>query len=442
MLFILYFVILSNVIQYNNKDYIIGDNIMMKKDQEYVSYSINSSTALNMVTQIRVKQLATESAQNLLNKEIIKKFEESKDISGEYLVKQIKANLSEWLEYIKEVNAKFATKEALENVGYPIKFNKTALQLKMALDWVNNSEDKDIDLFQNLKNSIFYNNLNNNVESDKLPLLKSSSDSVFWGNENPSVSTVLLYSIASTIDAETKIGTQTKLDKLVGAATFYPFFKEGYKIDASNNPFVFEDGFLLFGDYQFGGHRYFSNEHPNLGQRIIYPEDCSSAVGKATNLTEKQIVGINTRAIADAYKNKDNEYKYNAITSSEQGLLDYEKIELGDIYLRNGHTNIVYSKDNYGNLDSLEFNRDLEAETGQRTLGGGINKYKLFDINKNIVDKNEPHMYILRSGISGLMEECSLPYLLTKIDTQYNKFYEEGHDLSVIGDCDTFLGYV
>ncbi len=412
----------------------------MKKSQEHASYSIDSLPVFNMVTQIRVKQLATASTQNLLNKEIIEEFEELKDVSSESLVKQIKANLSEWLEYIKEVNAKFAPKESLENLGYPIKFNKTELQLKMALDWLNNCEDKDIDIFQNLKNSIFHNGLTNNVEPDKLPFLQKPSDSVFWGNENPSVSTVLLYSIASTIGAETKIGTQIKLDKLVGAATFYPFFKKGYKIDVSNNPFVFEDGTLLLGDYQYGGHRYFSNEHPNLGQSIIYPEDCSSAVGKATNLTEKQIVGINTRSIADAYKNKENEYKYKAITSSEHGL-DYEKIELGDIYVRGGHTNIVYSKDNYGNLESLEFSRNLEADFGKRVSGGGINRYDLFEINKNILDKNDAHMYFLRSDAPPIKEESNLVHLLGRIDSVYDKFYAGGEFLGAIGDCNEFFGY-
>jgi hypothetical protein len=73
--------------------------------------------------------------------------------------------------------------------------------------------------------------------------LQAPSDSAFWRNENPSVSSVLLYSIASTLEIS------IKPDGLMGAATFYPFFKQGYTINGiENNPFVFENGAILFGD--------------------------------------------------------------------------------------------------------------------------------------------------------------------------------------------------
>lgn len=260
---------------------------------------IKSIPDAHMSEQIRTKQLATKSTQEKLNTAIIKKLQEIQDISGEALTKQIAENLSGWLELVKGVNGLFSPKEELENVGYPIKFNKTALQLEMALKWV---AQRDLDIINDLEHSVLYNSLSNVNGIDQLPALQAPSDSAFWGNENPSVSSVLLYSIASTLEIS------IKPDGLMGAATFYPFFKQGYTINGiENNPFVFENGAILFGDYQFGGHRYFSNEYPNLGQRLFSPEDCSSAVGKANHLTERQIVGINTGALRAAYTDPTNE---------------------------------------------------------------------------------------------------------------------------------------
>ena len=386
---------------------------------------ITSIPAAHMSTQIRIKQLATKSTQEKLNAAIIKKLQEMQDISGEALTKQIAENLSGWLELVKGVNVLFSPKEELENVGYPIKFNKTALQLEMALKWV---AQRDLGIINDLEHSVLYNSLSNVNGIDQLPALQSPSDSAFWGNENPSVSSVLLYSIASTLEIS------IKPDGLMGAATFYPFFKQGYTINGiENNPFVFENGAILFGDYQFGGHRYFSNEYPNLGQRLFSPEDCSSAVGKANHLTERQIVGINTGALRAAYTDPTNEYGYRAITSSSSGeQLNYELIEPGDTYVRGGHTAIVAEKDNLGNIHSLEFNRDIDVAVSKR-LGGGTYLHSLPDLPV------EPPVYILRSGIPLLKETCLLTDLLGRIDEAYNKFYQD-NPVDIAGDCDIFLG--
>lgn len=394
---------------------------MSKSNATYIT----SIPAAHMSTQIRAKQLATKSTQEKLNAAIIKKLQEMQDISGEALTKQIAENLSGWLELVKGVNVLFSPKEELENVGYPIKFNKTALQLEMALKWV---AQRDLDIINDLENSVLYNSLSNVNGIDKLPALQAPSDSAFWGNENPSVSSVLLYSIASTLEIS------IKPDGLMGAATFYPFFKQGYTINGiENNPFVFENGAILFGDYQFGGHRYFSNEYPNLGQRLFSPEDCSSAVGKANHLTERQIVGINTGALRAAYTDPTNEYGYRAITSSSSGeQLNYELIEPGDTYVRGGHTAIVAEKDNLGNIHSLEFNRDIDVAVSKR-LGGGTYLHSLPDLPV------EPPVYILRSGIPLLKETCLLTDLLGRIDEAYNKFYQD-NPVDIAGDCDIFLG--
>jgi hypothetical protein len=218
----------------------------------------------------------------------------------------------------------------------------------------------------------------------------------------------------------------------MGAATFYPFVKSDYAIkDMTNNPFIFEKGMVLFGDYQFGVHGYFSNEHPNLGQRLFSPEDCSSAVGKANNLTEKQVVGINTSALKAAYTNPTNEYGYKAITSSSlEEKLDYELIELGDTYVRGGHTAIISGKDNFGNIQTLEFNRDIDIAKDKR-LGGGAYEYNLSDMPTAAV-------YILRGSEPPLKEACSLSDLLAQVDRNYYQFYKTTQR-DIKGDCNMFF---
>ena len=397
---------------------------MKREEKHNDTVYITSQSSAHMSSQIRAKQLATKSSQDKLNTAIIQRFEEIQDISGEVLIKGVVKSISSWLELVKQINFSFAPKEELANIGFPIKFNKTALQLEMALSWI---EQREISLITDLEHCILYNSLPNVNGIDQLPALQSPSKSAFWGNENPSVSTVLLYSVASSL------GISVEPQDLMGAATFYPFFKSDYAIkDISNNPFVFEKGMVLFGDYQFGGHRYFSNEYPNLGQRLFSPEDCSSAVGKANNLTERQIVGLNTSILKAAYTNPTNEYGYEAITSSYLGeKLDYELIEFGDTYVRGGHTAIISGKDNFGNIQTLEFNRDIDIVTDKR-LGGGAYEYNLFGM------PTESEVYILRGSEPPLKEACSLSDLLTQVDRNYYQFYETTQR-DIRGDCNIFL---
>ncbi len=384
---------------------------------------ITKHSTRNMSLQIRLKQLATKSSQDKLREAIVKSLEET-ECSGEELIKILSDNISNSLELIKSLNASFSPKEQLENIGYPIKFNKTALQLKMALDWI---EQREIGIINDLTQNNLYNNLSNDIDPSSLPILQSPNNTSFWGNENSSVSSVLLYSIASTL------GVPIEHKNLVGAATFYPFFKEGYTVNGiKNNPFVFEDGMLLFGDYQFGGHRYFSN-YPNLSSSILRPEDCSSSVGKAHSFSDELIKGINTTSLRNAYTDPANIYGCTPVTSSssDQQLL-YDLIEPGDIYLRGGHTAIIAEKNNSGVIKALEFNRDIDVDTNKR-LGGGTYEYNLTDMSTNPV-------YILRVSEAILKEACHLSYLLETIDNKYYQFDDISTiDPNIIGNCDSFF---
>ncbi len=390
------------------------------------SVDITEMSSAHMATQIRVRQLATKTTQDRLQELIIQKLEEQQENSGKELVKLISENLSRWLAEIKLVNTSFSSKEALENVGYPIKYNKTALQLEMALKWVDNRED----LITDLGRQILYNGLENKVGISTLPILQSPNDKAFWGNENPSVSTVLLYSVASTL------GCAVEPNTLIGAGEFYPFFSGEYILEGTEeNPFIFQDGMVLFGDYQFGGHRYFSNEHPNLAQRLFSPEDCSSAVGKATSLTETQVVSINTTALRKAYGNQENEYNYQSVTSSlSDEKLDFTFINPGDIYVRGGHTAIVLGKDNFGNIQTFEFSRDIDVAENKK-LGGGVYQYNLCEIPQNA----ERPVYILRSQIPELKESCSLSALIKKVDTNYYHYTNTTHTQDTEGDSGIFM---
>ena len=220
---------------------------------------------------------------------------------------------------------------------------------------------------------------------------------------------------------------------MVGAATFYPFYAADYNIDnIPSNPFIFKNGMVLFGDYQFGAHRYFSNEHPNLGQLLFSPEDCSTAIGKATDLKEYQIVGINTSEIRKAYSGH-NEYGYKAITSSFSGeQLSLGTISPGDIYVRGGHTAIVSGNDNRGNIQTLDFTRDIDIEVNKR-LGGGTYQYDLVELSKG-----EIPIYILRSDLAPLKESISSSELISRIDSNYTeKFGDEPQD--IVGDYSIFI---
>lgn len=385
---------------------------------------ITSYTAAHMSAQIRAKQLATKATQDRLNAAVKQALEDGADESGEAITARIRENLSTWLGMVQGVNTVFAPRETTLDVGYPIKFNKTDPQLQMAVSWVESRDD----FITDLNSDIMYHGLKRS-DISQLPTSQAPSDSVYWGNENSSVSTVLLYSAAHSLGSKVDQGT------LTGAATFYPFLKADYTIEVTeSNPFVFENGVLLFGDYQFGGHRNFSKEHSGTGQLLFAPEDCTSAVGKATRLTEDQVVSIWTGSIKAAYADPNHEYGYQAITSSAEGeSFDFDKIELGDIFMIGGHVAIVGDKDNAGNITTFEFNRDIDREEG-KFLGGAMRQYNLIELAQG-----EKPIYILRSGNTPVWEESgSLEDFVAMVDANYDKKIDASAP-DTRGDCSIFF---
>jgi hypothetical protein len=388
-------------------------------------FDITSYSVAHIAAQARTKQLAIKDAHDRLHIAVTERLEEMADVSGEAITAKFKEDLSSWLGTVQGVNATFAPREMASEVGYPIKFNKTAVQLEIVKNWVDSRDD----LISDLNGYVLHNGLSNDVPAGELPMLQAPNGNAYWGNENSSMSTVLLYSAAHSLEA--RVDSQ----KLAGAATFYPFFNADYKIEGIvSNPFVSENGMPLFGEFQFGGHRYFSNEHPGRGQFLFSPEDASSAVAKATGLTEKQVVGVWTGAFKEAYQSSGHEYGYRAVTSSDGEGFDFDKIEPGDILLRGGMVSIVADATDPNNLQLLEFNRDIELATANKMLGGGIRHFNLNEFNST-----GTHVYVLRSAQAPLGEGSSLADFIARIDAAY---YEGGYaesGVDVPGDCSIFF---
>jgi hypothetical protein len=389
---------------------------------------ITSYSAAHMVAQARAKQLAIKSTQDRLQELISKAFEDSQDQSGAGFVAEFSGKLSSWLGAVQGISTMFAQEE-VGNMGYPIRFNKTAVQLNMVKTWVESRGDE---IVSDLQNYVLHNGFGNAVLPGELPILAAPSSSAYWGNENSSVSTMLLYSAAHSLQV-----AQEK-NQLVGAATFYPFLNGNYQIEEIEiNPFFSTDGALLFGDYQFGGHRYFSKEHPGIGQFLFAPEDCSSAMAKATGLAEEQLIGVYTGSLKDAYKTPGHEYGYQPITSSVEGeVVDFDKIEAGDILLVGSHTAIIADKDNQGNITTFEFNRDIDREQN-KMLGGGINSRNLLE---DIQAGKE--VYVMRRSQAVLGESVPLEDLIGRIDDAYHAGGYAGSPVDVQGDCSVFLAGV
>jgi len=286
----------------------------------------------------------------------------------------------------------------------------------MALDYAKRQDDN---IIEQIKNGKFYNGLSNKINSNELPVLQSDNTVSFWGNENSSVSSVLLKSVAEMLEAES--------NPMIGAATIYPFYNANYKLP-ENYPFAAENVMALFGDYQYGGHRYFKD------QLIFGPEDCSSSVGKATYLTTKQVQGINTGGMRE----NPSQYGYELVTTLNSDVGEELKlIQPGDIYLYKSHTAIIATEpDNHSNITTVQFNRDIDREEN-KMLGGGMYDYSL--INKAAEDPNSP-VYILRAkDLEPLHEEVSLLGFLSKIDTKYVELYQDGPTEDIVGNCRIFF---
>ncbi|MGL4226605.1 MAG: RP439 family protein [Rickettsia sp.] len=224
-----------------------------------------------------------------------------------------------------------------------------------------------------------------------------------------------------------------KPTSLVGAGTVYEFYNSQYELPKELIPedyhFVGAKGMLLFGDYQFGGHRYFKD------QLVFGPEDCSSSVGKATYLTTEQVRGINTTQMRENY----SQYGYKLVTTLDSNTSgeQLKLIQPGDIYLYKSHTAIIATEpDNHSNITTLKFNRDIDTENSKR-LGGSTYNYKLIDKAKE--DANSP-VYILRAkNLEPVHAELSLSYFLSKIDAEYINLYPEGPTEDIVGDCRIFF---
>ncbi len=357
---------------------------------------ITSISALGMVAQIRHKQFATVVSQNKLIERIKLKSEECKDKSGNRLYKLIADNLTDQINIATDNNISQAS--ALD-VGFPIQKNKTLQQLNMAKNWTEKEEDN---LISRISKGILLNGLSNNLK--EIPTLKAPSDREFWGNENASVSTVLLYSVAMTLNIE------IKPQDLLGAATFYPYYNSQYKnLNIKESQYVFEDnglpGWLLFGSYQLGGHKYF--KEPD----IFFPEDCSSAVGKATGKFSNKLAGISTTSIMAAYDDQKNIYGYKPVTTSRDKDVEINKIQNGDIFVKKGHTAIVSGINNSGEFDIYELNRSIDV-LGPKMEGGGAYSYNIKDFKS---DKQD-FIFFLRKDSEGLEESANIHKTLERID--------------------------
>jgi len=382
-------------------------------------FNINSKSVAHIIAQIRAKQLATRDSQYKVQKSIVENWEETEiDESGETIHQQIVESLEKFYNTSKTINNCFKEQKVeVTDIGFPIKYNKTDLQLKMAYEYAQEQEDS---LIARITNGKFYHGLSNSIDANELPILQSDNKTSYWGNENSSVSSVLLASINYVLD-----GIQIDMP---GAATFHPFYNSEYTLILKDYPFANENGMTLFGDYQFGGHRYFKD------QLVFGPEDCSSSIGKATGLTTEQVKSITTTQVRENY----SDYGYELVTTLND--IDQKQLELiksGDIYLRENHTAIIATKpDNLSNITTLQFARDIDREEG-KILGGGLYDYNLSA--KLGEDSNTP-IYILRAkNLEPLFEETSLTNFLNKIDNKYLELYQDGLTKDLVGDCSVFF---
>lgn len=382
---------------------------------------IDSSTAAHMVAQIRSKQRAIQSAQQYLINKVTESAEEQMSRSGDIDATEITDSLSGYKSVLESKRVEISSDKALIT-SFAINANKAALQMKMVEEWAAASKDN---LVSELLACRLHRGLSNNI-TDALPALGADSETQFWGNENSSVSSMMLYLIAYHLGADVDVN----IKYLAGAATLYPFVDREYSITVDPHPFLFNKSMILFGDYQLGGHKYFSTPEHNMGQRLFAPEDCSTAVGKSLHLTTPQLLGIWTGAIREEYP----QYGLTPVTDSKDGKqIDMDRIETGDVFVRGGHTSIIYGKDNSGNIFTMDFNRDLNPEKGRGMLGGGTYNRNVFSAASNTAVMN-----VFRPTNAKLGENVSLNVLLAKIDSKFAQTCHEGVK-NDIGDCSVFL---
>lgn len=383
--------------------------------------SVTSRSHAHMIAQVRVRQLATRDSQNRLQQKIVALWENKNELSGETFAKNLQTQLQEMCISSTSINDSLQ-KSSLYQIGYPIKNNKTSLQLRMAHQW---SQEKEDSLLDSIEKSKLYHNLSNEIDGE-LPHLQSPSKTIFWGNENPSVSSISLFAVGYVM------GLQE--NSMPGAALQYPFYDTSYALHdtPAAYPFASERSMWLFGDYQFGGQRYLQTRKSLFG-----PEDCSEAIANSINLHEDQQLNFSTVDIRDAFFNEDNEYGYSPITSTYNESLKLELIQPGDIYLTKGHTAIITDINSKGEIRTIEFSRDIDRPT-KKKLGGGTYSYNLIEETKSTGIDSISQIYILRDMHSPLKESCSYSDLIHKIDSTYFRWFGN-QPRDEPGDCSLFI---
>ncbi|WP_123663222.1 RP439 family protein [Candidatus Cardinium hertigii] len=404
---------------------------------------IDTNSNLGMGVQIRVKQLAIRGSQDK-QKNIITQYinEQHDDETHQTFTNKLLEKVKIYVSISQKI------KECIKNVsvgeiGYPIKFNKTAVQLEKLSAWLEQQKCAgDLDrLIGRIMQGFFYKKLRNDIDSDALPILGVSIEQAFYGNEVSSVSSMLLATLATMCGKEPI--------SMPGAATFYPFLKSTFKLPIElvdeihqySYPFASEKGMFLFGDYQYGGHR----DLPD--QFLFAAEECSTSVAKAINLSFKDKSGIgrelDTAIMVESFYNKElqNKFGYQAIDylSSERETSEnqkaWEAIEPGDIFLVEGHTATFETKyNNSGITSTFQFGREIEDAKVDNRLGGGTYSYNLFT---KIKDKT---VYILRPNKNKLSESISLTNLLHTIDQKYGNKWPNGPADNVIITWQEFFG--
>lgn len=384
-------------------------------------FNITSLSHAHMIAQVRVRQLAIKDSQNILQKKIVALWKENKESSGEKFTSCFQEKLQEMYTSSIDINHSLE-KSSIDKIGYPIKNNKTPLQLEMAYQW---SQEKNDNLMGHIEQNKLYHDLANTVDVE-LPRLQSPSKTIFWGNENPSVSSILLAGLGSIM------GLQQ--EKMAGAALLYPLYDTTYILRniPVSYPFASEKKMWLFGDYQFGGQRYLKSKKSLFG-----PLDCSEAVANSTHLSDEQQLTFSTRDIRNAFFKKDNEYKYIPITSTYKESLNPDLIQSGDIYLFKGHTAIITNIDTNGRIATIEFSRDIDRDSG-KILGGGSYSYNLIEKAKYLDSGSFNQIYILRDSHPPLKESYPYPDLINKIDSVYYECFEN-KPKDIPGDCSVFI---
>lgn len=388
---------------------------------------VNSIQLVRFIELITAKRYATKIFQDSMVefiKEEIDSDSKKIDLSDILYLSSLKNFLQEELNNITYFNTAC---HSVDNIGFPIKYNKIALQIQMALAWVEERQDN---ILSDLSKGILYHGLKNEY-SYTLPELASDNHTNFWGNENSSVSSVLLWSVRSTLNNTNPI----MIDKS-NFPQFYPFYNEEFSINTCDSAFLNPKGMYLFGDYQFGGHRYFRQ------QILTYPEDCSSAVAKACGISQEQIKDISTTSLKEYYQGNNNAmgYKFTKITSSDHETLNFDYLTTGDVCVFGGHVLTVGKKDS-GNITSIEFTRDIDTE-GRKQLGGGVKDYTL-ELFENLAQHGK-YLYVLRPNSEPIKESCSVIDLIARIETWLSTYRLYLNDLPYFENgsllCDSIIG--